>query len=178
MTSSPRTVQKMMSFNSIRSDPRIQNHWTRCRNHVTTNVNAVASTSALRITKLAKAEIGGIVEDLQHEVLPVDVDPPPEVREARRQEIPMMRLREVESEQVKHADDEVEVPRDAHVQQEGRQRVNERDRPDGRRLPGRRSDGSRRGDTESAGGDRARSIRCRPDRSCVAPRRSSCGRTS
>ena len=63
-----------------------------------------------RLTKLPEAEIGGVVEDLQHEVLPIDVDPPPEVREARCQEIPMMRLREVESKQVKHANHDVEIP--------------------------------------------------------------------
>ena len=44
-----------------------------------------------------------VVEDLHHEVLPVDVDPAPEVGEARREEVVVVRLGQVEAEQVQHA---------------------------------------------------------------------------
>ena len=64
----------------------------------------------LRVTKLAQPEEGRVVEDLHHEVFPVDVDAPPEVGEARRQEVAVMRFRKVEPEQVQHADDEMKVP--------------------------------------------------------------------
>ena len=79
----------------------------------------------LRVAEPAQTEEGRIVEDLHHEVFPIDVDPPPEVREARRQEVAVMRLREIEAEEVQHPDDDMEVPRDAEVQQVGRQHVDE-----------------------------------------------------
>ena len=76
-----------------------------------------------RVAEPAQPKEGRVVEDLHHEVFPVDIDAPPEVGEARREEVAMMRFREVEPEEVQHADDEMKLPRDAHVQQEGRNHV-------------------------------------------------------
>ena len=61
-------------------------------------------------TKFAQPEIDRVVEDLQHEVLPVNVGPAPEVGEARRQQILVLRLGQPKPEQVEHAYHEVEQP--------------------------------------------------------------------
>ena len=71
----------------------------------------------------AQLEVRRVVEHLEHEVLPVDVDPAPEVRDARREEVLVVRLRQPEAEQVQHAHDQVELARDPQVQQEVRDHV-------------------------------------------------------
>src|SRR5207247_2587068 len=64
-----------------------------------------------------------VVEELQHEVLPVDVDPPPEVREARGEIVAVVRLRQVEAEEMEQADDHVELSGDAEIEEERREHV-------------------------------------------------------
>ena len=61
-------------------------------------------------------EEDGEEEDFRHELLPRDIDPPPDVGETRRQEIVVVRPRQSEAEQVKDPRDDVEVAR--HVQVE------------------------------------------------------------
>jgi hypothetical protein len=64
----------------------------------------------------AEPEEAGIVHQLHHEVLPVDVDPPPEVQEAAGEVVLVVRLRQAEPEEVQGPDDQVELARDAQVQ--------------------------------------------------------------
>src|SRR5687768_7700444 len=64
----------------------------------------------------AEPEESGIEEGLHQEVLPVDVDPPPDLAEARREEVVVVSAREVPAEEVEHSADQVEVTRDAKVQ--------------------------------------------------------------
>src|SRR4029450_6612404 len=52
-----------------------------------------------------------------------DVDPTPEVRETRGQVVEFVRLGQVETKQVQHADDDVELAGHAQVQQEQPQAV-------------------------------------------------------
>src|SRR3546814_10838233 len=59
-----------------------------------------------------------IVEDLHHEVLPVDVYPPPEVGEAGRESVVVGSGCQVESEEMQHSRDEVEIAGDAQIEQE------------------------------------------------------------
>ena len=63
------------------------------------------------------------VEDLLHEVLPVDVDAPPEVGKAGREKVAIVGLREVKPEQIQHPDDEVKQARNAQIEQEVRYQV-------------------------------------------------------
>ena len=79
----------------------------------------------------AEPEVGRVIEQLQHEVFPVDVDAAPEVREARGKEVAAVRLGQVESEEVQHPDNEVELPGDPQVEEEvGHEELHERARPD------------------------------------------------
>src|SRR3546814_3996178 len=59
-----------------------------------------------------------IVEDLHHEVLPVDVYPPPEVGEAGREAVEVVSGCQVESEEMQHSRDEVEIAGDAQIEPE------------------------------------------------------------
>src|SRR3546814_12273246 len=59
-----------------------------------------------------------IVEDLHHEVLPVDVYPPTEVGEAGREAVVVVSGCQVESEEMQHSRDEVEIAGDAQIEQE------------------------------------------------------------
>src|SRR5207248_4410163 len=62
------------------------------------------------VPETAELEVGGVIEDLQHEVLPVDVDPPPEFGEARSKQVEVMCLRQAKTEEVEDANHEVELP--------------------------------------------------------------------
>src|SRR5688572_13812663 len=73
-----------------------------------------------RMSSSAKPEVHGIEEDLQHEVFPVDVDASPAVGKARGKKVQMMRLGQPEAKQVKHADDQMKLARDAQVEKKRR----------------------------------------------------------
>ena len=66
----------------------------------------------------AAAEVHRVVHQLQHEVLPVDVDAAPEVRDARSQAVTLVGFRQSEAEQVEHTHDHMEGSRDPQVEQE------------------------------------------------------------
>ncbi len=73
-----------------------------------------------RFSPGAQAEVYGIEDDLHHEVLPVDLNPPPEVGEARRQVEEPVCFGQAKAEQVQDPDDHVKLTRHAQVEREVR----------------------------------------------------------
>ena len=59
----------------------------------------------------------GIEEEPDHEVFPVDVDPPPVIGEPRRQQVVMVGLRKLKAEEMKHAGGHVKLTRDLEIEQ-------------------------------------------------------------
>ena len=58
-----------------------------------------------------------IEEELHHEVLPVDINPAPEIGETRSQKVEMVCLRQVKTKHVQQTHNQVERPRDTQIQQ-------------------------------------------------------------
>ena len=70
-----------------------------------------------RLRPALEPEDDRVEHDPDHEVFPVDVDPPPVVGEPGRQQVVVVRLGKLEPEQVEHAAGHVELARDAEVEQ-------------------------------------------------------------
>src|SRR5688500_3204009 len=68
------------------------------------------------LSPTAQPEIERLVEKLHHEVFPVNIYPAPEIREAGRKIVKMMRLRQPEAKKVEHADDQVKLARNSKVE--------------------------------------------------------------
>src|SRR5580693_6999382 len=62
-------------------------------------------------------EIGREVDNLHHEVFPINIDPTPEVVDAARQQITAVGRWQVVSKEVQHSDDDVELARHSQVEQ-------------------------------------------------------------
>src|SRR5262245_29380232 len=67
---------------------------------------------------LPNLEVNGVVEDLQHKVFPIDVDPVPQVGEAGGKKVKMVGLRQVEAEEMQHADNDVKLTRYPDIETE------------------------------------------------------------
>ena len=117
-TSTPRIPQNSASCGSSGNPPRSQNHWYECSSQVATNTMSVDDDQRRGSAAAPQPEEAGVVHQLHHEVLPVDVDAAPEIGEARRQVIEVMRFRQAETEQVQYPDDQVELAGHAQVEQE------------------------------------------------------------
>ena len=59
----------------------------------------------------------GVKEELHHEVLPVDVNPAPEISEARSQKVEMVCLWQVKTKHVQQTHNQVESSGDTQIQQ-------------------------------------------------------------
>ena len=77
----------------------------------------VAAMMAGILAIAAQPEEQWIIEDLHHEVLPVNVYPSPEIGEARCQAVEMVGRDDVETEQVQHSGYQVEVTGYAQIEQ-------------------------------------------------------------
>ena len=75
-----------------------------------------AAASASRLGPPLEPEHDRIEEKPNHEVFPVDVDPPPVVGETRRQQVIVMRLGKLEAIQVEHAAGNVKLARNLEIQ--------------------------------------------------------------
>jgi hypothetical protein len=78
---------------------------------------------ALGLSEFPEPEIGRVIEHLDHEVFPVDVDAPPELGEARGKTIAVIRFRQVEPEQMQHPDDEMKLSGNTKIEQKVRNQV-------------------------------------------------------
>ena len=74
------------------------------------------TASASRLRPPLEPEHDRIEEKPDHEVFPVDVDPPPVIGEPRRQQVMVMRLGELEAIQVEHAAGNVKLARNLEIQ--------------------------------------------------------------
>ena len=77
----------------------------------------VADRQRRRLRPPLEPEHDRIEEKPDHEVFPVDVDPPPVVGEARRQQVVVVRLGELEAEEVEHAAGHVKLARNLEIKQ-------------------------------------------------------------
>ena len=59
---------------------------------------------------LPKREMHRVEEKLHHEVLPVDIDPTPEISETSGQKVEMVRFGEIKAEHVQQTYDQVKIP--------------------------------------------------------------------
>src|SRR5688572_11661760 len=77
-------------------------------------------------TETLQLEEARVVHELHHEVFPIDIDASPEIREAGRQIIKMMRFGQPEPIEIKHAGDQVKLSGNAQIEQErGHQKLHE-----------------------------------------------------